>query len=101
MDLEQIVQIASIISFIGGAIYFFTNAGAYKTTIDKDLKALREDVDINSSEIKDIKEEIAIMNTTHTQITTRLETLLIEVKTKLELYMQVTGLFNKNEKNKI
>lgn len=102
MNLELIIQIISIIGFFIGAIMFFVKTGEYKTNIDKDIKALQSDVDETKKDIKDLRKEVDKVREESTRNTTRFESLLIEVKTKLEFFMQMSGVFIKdtNERNK-
>lgn len=88
MTLTEFVQVITILGFIGGAIMLFVKAGELKTTTTKDIEQIKEDVrelqkkekdqDSRINEIKD-KNDIAI---------NRVEGLLIELKTKLEIFMQ-------------
>lgn len=102
MDLELIIQIISIVGFFAGAIMFFVKTGEYKTNIDKDIKALQSDVDETKKDIKDLRKEVDKVREESTRNTTRFESLLIEVKTKLEFFMQMSGFSIKdtNERNK-
>ena len=96
-NLEPILQIISIIVFISGGITFFFKTGEYKTTIDNQLKTLAKEIEKNAKEIEEIKTDIDKTKTDNIAVTSRLEALLIEVKTKLELLMQFSGW--KNEKD--
>ena len=79
---------------------FFVKTGEYKTNIDKDIKLLQSDVDENKKEIKNLHKEFEKLREESNQKTARFESLLIEVKTKIELFMQMSGIFNnKNNKN--
>lgn len=98
MQLEQTIQIISIITFVISTIAFFIKLGQYKTVIDTKIAALNEDTIENKQELKNLKKEFNELKTNNAQTTSRLETLLIEVKTKLEVIMQLSGLFNKDEK---
>lgn len=99
-NLEPVLQIISIIVFITGGITFFFKTGSYKTTVDTQLKNLEEDVKENKTEIEELKDDFDKMKTENTMTTSRLETLLIEVKTKLELLMQFSNWNNKDERDK-
>lgn len=100
MSLELIIQIIGIVGFFSGAIMFFVKTGEYKTNIDKDIKLLQSDVDENKKEIKNLHKEFEKLREESNQKTARFESLLIEVKTKIELFMQMSGIFNnKNNKN--
>lgn len=107
MNLEIILQIFTIISFIAGAI----KIGEVKTNIQKDVEKtqkdveqIRKDFDEQQAEFKEYKKEhkkeidelyrdMEKLRNENSQNTTRVETLLIEVKTKLNLLMQVSGIF--------
>lgn len=99
MDLEKWLQIISIIMFMAGGLAFFFKSGGYKTNVDTKLQSLDEDVKENKKDIEELRDDFEKMKTEQSVETSRLETLLIEVKTKLELLMQFSGLFNKDEKN--
>lgn len=98
MQLEQTIQVISIITFVISTIAFFIKLGQYKTVIDTKIATLNEDTLENKQEIKNLKQEFNELKTNNAQTTSRLEALLIEVKTKLEVLMQLSGLFNKDEK---
>jgi predicted nucleic acid-binding Zn-ribbon protein len=102
MDLELIIQIISILGFFAGAVMFFVKTGEYKTNIDKDIKSLQTDLDEAKKDIKDLRKEVDKVREESTRNTTRFESLLIEVKTKLEFFMQMSGVFVKdiNERSK-
>lgn len=100
MDIEKIVQIISILGFSAGAIVFFVNTGAYKREVEKDIEDLKKSDNENKEEIKNLRKDFENLRNETTTNTTRIEALLIEVKTKLELLMQVSGIFNKNERIK-
>lgn len=98
LNLEKVLQIISIIVFMAGGLTFFFKTGSYKTNVDTKLQSLDEDIKENKKEIDELKKEVEKMKNDQTIETSRLETLLIEVKTKLELLMQFSGLFSKDEK---
>lgn len=99
MTLEQIIQIISILGFFAGGIIFLVNTGSYKKGIEKDIDVLKAEVDENKKEIKLLHEEVEKLRDESTRNTNRFEALLIEVKTKLELFMQMSGVFNKENNN--
>lgn len=98
--LEQVIQITVIITFIASIICFFVKLGEYKSLINTDIKALQEDVKDLKSDAKDTKEELDKIKRDTTQITSSLEALLIEVKTKVELLVQYSGMFDGHERPK-
>lgn len=88
MNLEQFLQMTSIITFVFATLVFFIKIGEIKTNATKDIEKLQEDVKnieehegIQDKKIEDIKtkNDIAV---------NRIEGLLIEVKTKLEMLLQ-------------
>lgn len=90
-NLEQIIQIISIIAFIGTTFAFFVKIGEYKTVINTKIEELEKDI----VELKDTKESLKheidkLKNETNSTIN-RIETLLIKVETKIELFMQMQG----------
>lgn len=98
--LELILQIISIIVFITGGITFFFKTGGYKTTIDTQLQKLQQETEENKDAIKEIKQEISVMKAETNKVITNLNNTLTEIKTKLELLIQYSGIFNGNNKNK-
>lgn len=99
MNLETSIQIISIIGFFAGAIMFFVKTGEYKTNIQKDIETLKGEVKENDNEIKDLHKEIEKLRNESNQNTTRFETLLIEVKTKIDIIMQTSEIFKNNNNN--
>lgn len=91
--LEQVIQIATILTFIASAIIFFVKIGEYKSLINNEIASLKDDVRECKEDIKDLEHEIESVKTNNTQ----LMTLLIEVKTKLELLMTANGILKSNE----
>ena len=59
--LEIIIQIISILVFLGGGITFFFKTGGYKTTVDTQLLELQKDTEENKKSIDDIRKEISLM----------------------------------------
>lgn len=98
--LEQVIQITVIITFIASIVCFFVKLGEYKSLINTDIQALKEDVKEIKSEVDDTKHEIEKIKRDTTQVTSNLEALLIEVKTKVELLVQCSGIFEKHERPK-
>lgn len=90
-NLEQVLQVISIIVFISGGITFFFKTGSYKTTIDKDIKALQDDIKELKDENEDIKDDIEKMKSENSKVIANLDKTLTEIKTKLELLIQFSG----------
>jgi uncharacterized protein YlxW (UPF0749 family) len=99
-NLEYIIQIISIVVFISGGITFFFKTGEYKTTIDSQLAELRKDTEENEKSIKELKQEIEIMKSENAKVITTLNSTLAEIKAKLELLVQYSGIFNGNNTTK-
>lgn len=99
-NLEQILQIISILVFISGGITFFFKTGGYKTNIDSQLLELQKDTEENKEAIKEIKQEIDIIKTENAKVITNLNSALAEIKAKLEFLVQCSGVFNGNNRNK-
>jgi len=97
--LEQIIQITVILTFIASIVCFFVKLGEYKSLINTDIKSVQNDVKELQHEIEEIKEEVNKIKDETNQVTKNLETLLIEVKTKVDLLIQGSGIFN-NERIK-
>lgn len=90
--LVEITQIISIVAFVGCAIKFFVQTGQYKAIIEvkmaeleNDIKELKEDVKNQKKEIEDLRQ-----NTNNT--TSRLEALMIEIRTRLDVFIKFTGM---------
>ena len=98
--LEQIIQITVIITFIASIVCFFVKLGEYKSLINTDIQALKDDVKELKDDVDDTKAELEKIKSDTTQVTSKLETLLIEVKTKVELLVQCSGVFDKHERPK-
>lgn len=98
-ELETILQIISIVVFISGGITFFFKTGSYKTNIDSQLAELQKDTEDNKIAIKEINREIDIMKTENAKVITTLNSTLAEIKAKLELLVQYSGMFNGNNNN--
>lgn len=98
--LEQIIQITVIITFIASIVCFFVKLGEYKTLINTDIQSLKEDVKELKNEVDETKEELNKIKRDTTQVTSKLETLLIEVKTKVELLVQYSGILEGHERPK-
>ena len=98
--LEIVLQIISILIFLGGGITFFFKTGSYKSAVDNQIHTLQEDVVENKNELKELKEDFEKIKIESNRVTSHLETLLIEVKTKLELLMQFSSWNKGNERNK-
>ena len=93
--LEQIIQITAIITFIASAIIFFVKIGEYKSLINNKIEVLEDDVKECKIDIKDLEHEIELIKGNNSQVMS----LLIEVKTKLELVIATTGILKTNEKS--
>lgn len=98
--LEQVIQITVIITFIASIVCFFVKLGEYKSLINTDIKTLQEDVKDLKSDAKDTKKELEKIKRDTTAVTSNLETLLIEVKTKVELLVQCSGILEGHERPK-
>ena len=44
MEIEQAIQICSILAFVGGAFLFFEKAGEIKNSALKDIENIQEDI---------------------------------------------------------
>ena len=96
-NLEQIIQITAIVTFIASAIVFFVKIGEYKSLVNNEIEILKDDVKECKEDIKNLESEINSIKNNNNQITS----LLVEVKTKLELLIATSGMFkNNNEKFK-
>ena len=96
--LEQVIQIISIIVFISTAIGFFIKIGEYKSIINTRLEVVEDDIQELKQEQKEIKNNLEKIESKTNQVTSNLETLLIEVKTKIEFLMQYQGILTEHDK---
>lgn len=96
--LEEIIQITAIFTFIVSIVVFFVKLGEYKSAVNIDILSVKDDVKDLQHQIDEMTEEIDKIKD-DTNITTKnLETLLIEVKTKVDLLIQGSGMFNERIK---
>ena len=91
-NLEQILQIVSIIAFIASAIKFFVTIGEYKTLINTKIESIQKDIVELKRANADLEKDVEKLKTDTSVSIARMETLLVEVKTKLELLMQFAGM---------
>lgn len=75
------------------AIIFFVKIGEYKSLINNEIKVLKEDVKECKKDIEKLENKIEAVENNNNHITS----LLIEVKTKLEYFMTVSGIFKSND----
>lgn len=81
--------------FLGTSIKFFMTIGEYKALINAKIDSIEKDIEELKAENKTLEKEVAqLKNDTQTSVA-RMESLLIEVKTKLEFYIQLKG-FDEN-----
>ena len=92
ITLEDIIQILSILAFIGCAIKFFVQTGQYKAIIEVKMTALEEDIKELKTANTKLEEEVGKLKLNTNTSIARMEALLVEVKTKLELIIQFVGL---------
>ena len=90
-NLEQILQIISIIAFIAAAIKFFVTIGEYKTIINTKIETIQKDIEELKNANTNLENDVEKLKTETSVSITRMESLLIEVKTKLELLIQFAG----------
>lgn len=100
MNLEQILQIISIIAFLGASVKFFITIGEYKTIINTKIEAIEKAIKKLEDEDKLIHTEVEKIQKESSQNSSRFEAILIEVKTKLELLISMTGMFKTNDDRK-
>ncbi|RAI14212.1 MAG: hypothetical protein DKM23_00020 [Candidatus Melainabacteria bacterium] len=88
MEIEQVIQICSILAFVGGAFLFFEKAGEVKNSALKDIENIQEEIkEIHKKDIEQDK-KIDEIDDKNTCAINRLEGLLIEVKTTLEFFIR-------------
>ena len=99
MKLEEIIQLIAIFSFFSGAVVFFVKTGEYKNGVEKDIKMMKEDIANNEIAIKELSKKHNEMKSETNRVTSNLEALLIEVKTKIDLFMSISGIVNEKHGN--
>ena len=98
--LEPIIQIISILVFISGGITFFFKTGGYKTNIDTKLTELENDNQETKNAIKEIRQEISTIKAENAKVINTLTITLAEIKSKLELLIDYSGIVNGRNRNK-
>lgn len=98
-NLEIILQIISIIVFLGGGITFFFKTGEYKTSVDSKLSILEKETVENKKAIEELRKDFSNMKNENSKVITSLNNNLIEIKTKLESLIQYSGIFNGSKRN--
>ena len=94
--LEQVIQITAIITFMASAVIFFVKIGEYKSLINNEIKVLKDDFKDCKKDIEKLENKVEAVENNNNHMTS----LLIEVKTKLEYFMTVSGIFKSNENKK-
>lgn len=100
ITIEQIIQIGSILSFVWGAFALFAKAGELKTSTCKDIEQLKEDVKELQKNVKEQNQKIQGIKEKNDISINKIENLLIELKTKLEIFIQNGISENRNKKDK-
>lgn len=90
--LGQILQIITIIAFVGTAIKFFVTIGEYKAIINTKIESIERELKELKNDYEKLESQVSQLKTETNGSISRMETLLIEVKTKLELLMQMSGM---------
>jgi len=98
--MEQAVQITVIITFIVSTVVFFIKLGEYKSIINSDIETLKRDVENLKKDVEKVEDDLENIQLETNKVTSNLESMLIEIRTKLELLIQYSGMFNGSENNK-
>lgn len=99
MNLEQTIQIISIITFLVSIVIFFVKLGEYKNATNTDIVTLKHDVNEQKNEIKEIEKEIDEIKAETAKNSSEFKAILIEVKTKLEFLISMTGMMKNNDEH--
>ena len=91
-NLGQILQITTLIAFVGTAIKFFVTIGEYKAIINTKIEGIEKELKGLKKENEKLEQEVSQLKADTNGSISRMEALLIEVKTKLELLMQMSGM---------
>lgn len=98
--LEPVIQIISILVFISGGVTFFFKTGGYKTNVDTKLSELENDIIEQKTAIKELRQEISTIKSENAKVITTLNITLAEIKSKLELLINYSGIMNGNNRDK-
>lgn len=90
--LGIIIQILTILSFVGVSIKFFMTLGEYKAIINTKLDDMEKDIDELKKENKNLQQEIGNLKSNTDGAIHRVEALLIKVETKMEILMSYSGI---------
>lgn len=90
--LVEITQIISIVAFVGCAIKFFVQTGQYKAIIEVKMSDLESDIKELKEEVKTQKKDIEDLRQNTNNTTSRLEALMIEIRTRLDVFIKFTGM---------
>ena len=91
--MEHILFSITVLGFVGSLIALFIKIGEIKTTITDRLVALEVRADKIEEHNKEQDGEISNIKQTNLQAIHRVESLLVEVSTKINMLMELSGLF--------
>lgn len=95
-NMENIGHILGIIGFIGGLIALFVKAGEYKSSLNSKIDAQAVEIQNIKDDLKKVKDDVEKSE----KNIANFEAMLIEIKTKLEILLQYSGIFNGIEGHK-
>ena len=89
--LEDVIQIISILAFLGCAVKFFVQTGQYKAIIEVKMSAYEKDIQELKTVDSELKKEIEDLKQKTNNTTSRLEALMVKIETKLDMLMKFNG----------
>lgn len=88
LTLEDIIQIFSILAFLGCAVKFFVQTGQYKAIIEVKMSACEKQIQELKTADTELKKEIEDLKQKTNNTTSRLEALMVKIETKLDMLMK-------------
>lgn len=94
--LEHILFSITVLGAFGSLIAIVIKIGELKATTNDNITQLKKDVADIKEHDKTQDKEICDIKQTNLQAIHRVESLLVEVSTKINMLMQLTGFFDKD-----
>ena len=102
--MDNILGYIAIFGFVGGVVAFFVKTGEYKNNINSQLEALKTENKNIKQDIQELKKEYLdikclVKNSVEKNESNmaKLETMLVEIRARLDIFLQCSGMFNGTE----
>lgn len=95
--LENIIQLISVLAFLSCAVKFFVQTGQYKAIIEVKMSAYEKDIQELKTVDSGLKKEIEDLKQKTNNTTSRLESLMVKIETKLDMLMKFNGVGQEND----